>query len=59
LLRILGDIANIASVSRLDLNEKVSVFTTEHFFNGLLAYPKTPPKKRRGQLKPFELATLK
>jgi len=37
LLRILGDIADIASVSRLDLGENVSVFTTEHFFNGLLS----------------------
>jgi hypothetical protein len=36
-LRILGDISDIASVSRLDPNENFSVFTTEHFFNGLLS----------------------
>jgi len=36
-LRILGDIPDIAEYSRLDLNENVSVFTTEHFFNGLLS----------------------
>jgi len=34
-------LSRITERTRLDLNENVSVFTTEHFFNGLLGYTDT------------------
>ena len=47
-MRILGDIPDIASVSRFDLDENVSVFTTEHFFNGLLTAVTLPENGSAG-----------